>query len=120
MKSPRFPVVIATLALVACGACSASIPVPITGSHTRDEQTVPIPYPPPPARVAVVPPPPTEILDAVWVDGEWQWKGRRWVWTAGQWQAPLPGGYYAPPTVVRFEDGTIEYYAGTWKKAPTK
>lgn len=101
-------------------ACGASIPVPVTGSHTRDEQTVPIPYPPPPARVEVVTDVPKDMPGAVWVDGEWQWKGRRWVWSAGQWQQPLPGGYYAPPAVVRFEDGTLEYYAGTWKKAPGK
>ncbi|MEO7331583.1 MAG: hypothetical protein ABI193_23615, partial [Minicystis sp.] len=70
--------------------------------------------------VEVVPPAPKEILNAVWIDGEWQWKGRRWVWSAGQWQAPLVDGYYAPPTAVRFEDGTLEYYAGTWKTAPKK
>lgn len=101
-------------------ACGASIPVPVTGSHTRDEQTVPIPYPPPPARVEVVSDAPRDMPGAVWVDGEWQWKGRRWVWSPGQWQQPLPGGYYAPPAVVRFEDGTLEYYAGTWKKPPAK
>jgi hypothetical protein len=100
--------------------CASSIPVPETGSHTRDEQTIAIPYPPPPARVEVVPAMPKDIPGAVWVDGEWQWKGRRWVWSPGQWQAPLLGGYYAPPTVVRFEDGTLEYYAGTWKAGPAK
>ena len=101
-------------------ACSAEIPVPFTGSHTRNEEPIVIPYPPPPARVEVVPARPKDIPSAVWIDGEWQWKARRWVWAPGQWQAPVAGGYYAPPTTVRFEDGTLEFYAGTWKSAPTR
>jgi hypothetical protein len=99
-------------------ACGASVPVPKTGPHTNEEPVL-VPYPPPPARVEVIPSPPPNLKDPVWIDGEWQWKGRRWVWQPGQWELPYADGYYALPTTVRLADGTLVYYPGDWK-APRK
>jgi hypothetical protein len=100
-------------------ACGSSVPVPKTGPHTNEEPVL-VPYPPPPARVEVIPSPPKDLKNPVWVDGEWQWKGRRWVWQAGQWELPYPDGYYAPPATVRLADGTLVYYSGDWKAASKK
>ena len=79
-----------------------------------------MPYPPPPARVEAIPSPPKDMKDPVWVDGEWQWRGRRWVWQPGQWELPYRDGYYAPPATVRLSDGSLVYYAGDWKAASKK
>jgi hypothetical protein len=70
-------------------------------------------YPPPPARIEFVPPPPAK--GAVWIDGEWVWQGRRWAWRIGRWVQPPPGARYSPWTVVRGDDGTTFYAAGTWR-----
>ena len=104
---------IALYVLLSTPSCSKSLPVPTTGSHAGDEPTV-VPYPPPPARVEVVPPPPPALKGAVWIDGEWQWKGRRWVWQRGQWEVPYPGAYYAPSATVRLSDGTLAWFGGAW------
>ena len=102
----------AALALAGCGG---GIPTPVTGPHVGEEAMV-IPYPPPPAKVEVVPPAPKELKRPVWVDGEWQWRGRRWVWQPGQWQEQVAGFYYAPSTAVRLADGTLVLFTGKWKE----
>jgi WXXGXW repeat (2 copies) len=111
-------IVLATGGLAGCGAGSI-LPGPKTGPHVGEEPMI-VPYPPPPPHVEVVKDRSKEQVTWVWIDGEWQWKGRRWVWQAGRWQEPLPGGYYAPPITVRLGDGTLAYYAGTWKAAGKK
>jgi hypothetical protein len=104
-------VAILALALVACG--SNRLPVPPNGPHVDETPTL-VPYPPPPARVEIIPDPPKEMKNPVWIDGEWQWKGRRWVWQRGQWEMPLPGGYYAPSATVALSDGTLAWFPGKW------
>lgn len=114
---PRlFPGLALALAFSLSG-CSSGLPVPPRGPHTSDEAMV-VPYPPPPARVEVVPPPPPELAGAVWVDGEWQWRGRRWVWQRGLWEVPYPGSYYAPSATVRLADGRLMWFAGRWHFPP--
>jgi len=110
---------LAIVGVLALTACDQSIPTPRLGPHSNEEP-VTVPYPPPPAKVEVIPSPPQELKNPVWIDGEWQWKGRRWVWQAGQWELPAAGGYYAPPTTLRLADGTLLYYPGTWKEPAKK
>jgi hypothetical protein len=98
--------------VVAVG-CQSNLPVPATTSHAN-ELSIPVPYPPPPARAEVIPEMPIDMKSPVWVDGDWQWKGRRWVWQPGQWVVPYPGSLYAPPKAVRLSDGTIGWYPGKW------
>ena len=101
--------------LAALWACSGTpLPVPPSGPHKREALLTIVPYPPPAARVEIVPPPPREFADPVWIDGEWQWKGRRWVWQRGQWDIAHPGMYYAPSATVHLSDGTIAWYSGKW------
>ena len=86
--------------------------MPPSGPHTADEPAIAVPYPPPPARVEIVPPGGAD--KAVWIDGEWQWRSRRWVWLPGRWEVPYPGAYYAPATTVRRADGALVWFAGAW------
>jgi hypothetical protein len=103
--------------------CGARIPVPPSGPHAGDEPTF-VPYPPPAAKPEILPAPDPNAESAVWVDGEWEWKGTRWMWLSGRWETPYPGSYYAKPTVVRLPDGRLAWYRGTWHsndgRAPKK
>jgi WXXGXW repeat (2 copies) len=102
----------ASLAIFA--ACVGRLPhPPYAKQPTSALETVG--YPPPPARVEFVPLSPAR--GAVWIDGEWAWQGRRWAWRIGRWVEPPPGARYSPWTVVRGEDGTTYYAAGTWRDA---
>jgi hypothetical protein len=64
--------------------------------------------------VEILVPPPEDLDNPVWVDGEWQWRGRRWVWLAGRWEVPFQGAYYARATTVRRADGALVWFAGVW------
>lgn len=111
--------VVLALSLLSSG-CGSAIASPKLGPHYREEPLI-VPYPPPPARVETIPRMPREMKQkAVWIDGEWQWKGRRWIWQEGRWELPYPDGYFAPATTLRISDGTLYYYQGEWKKALPK
>ena len=100
--------------LILLAGCGASLPVPRTGPHSPDEPALVVPYPPPPAQVEVIQPPPEGLEKAVWIDGEWQWRSRRWVWLPGRWEVPYPDAYYAPAATVRRADGDLVSFAGVW------
>jgi hypothetical protein len=99
--------------LLLVAACSSRLPRP---NYTEQPTSalVEVDYPPPPARVAFVPVQPRS--DAVWVNGEWQWQGRRWAWKPGGWFVPPPGAAYARSVVVRRSDGKIFFAAGAWRR----
>lgn len=93
-------------------ACAKSLPIPVLGTHPPDcAAFVSVPYPPPPARVEIIPDKPRE--GAVWVDGEWIWRGRRWDWEIGGWVMP-PEGYFAPWVLVRRDDGSLYHARSRW------
>ena len=95
-------------------SCGAQLPVPPTGPHPAGSTNyVEVPFPPPAARVEVVPPHPREA-NAVWVDGEWSWQGKRWVWLPGGWVAPPAGAYFAPWLVYRLDSGRLLFAPGAW------
>jgi hypothetical protein len=95
-------------------ACNSTLPHPSYTAHTTSE-LVEVPFPPPPARVETVPDSPSS--GAVWIDGEWSWRGRRWSWKSGYW-APSPGDTtYSPWTMTRDLDGTVFFAPGTWRNA---
>ena len=106
----RAALLVITLGLV---SCRSSLPVPPTGPHVGS--AIEVPYPPPPARVEIIKDPPQKDTEMVWIDGEWEWRGRRWVWQIGEWQLPQPGAYYAPATTVRLSTGKLVWYPGSWE-----
>lgn len=108
-------VVFLSLSLVlALTACGSGLPVPKTGPHIGDTP-VSVPTPPPPGKVQVIGPPPAALKQPVWIDGEWDWNGRRWQWREGRWEEPK-GEYWAQAITVRFPDGALAHFKGIWKK----
>lgn len=75
-----------------------------------------VPYPPPPARPEWVPPRPDDAPpDTVWIDGEWEWRGRGYTWVRGRWVALPAGAGYALPVAVRNQDGVLYYAPGAFR-----
>ena len=112
------PLLLGALLASALGGCSSELPLPRTGPHLPEDIAVVVPYPPPPARPEVIPPKTADNL--VWVDGEWQWRSRRWVWLPGRWEPAYPDAYYAPATTVRRADGTLVWFTGVWHQTGKK
>lgn len=107
----------AALLVFLLAACSGRIPHPPYASHPPDA-LVEVDYPPPPARVESVPEQP--VKNAVWLNGEWSWTGRRWGWKPGGWVVVPEGAKYAKLALVRRSDGKLFSAQGTWRNAEGK
>ncbi len=105
-------VLCAALSLALLPACGFRVPKPPMGSAPADEM-VEVPYPPPAVRVEVVPPR-KGALD-VWVDGQWDWDGEVWQWTAGSWMEPPANAYFTPWKAERREDGQLFFARASWR-----
>lgn len=103
----------ALAAALAAAGCGPWMPLPETGTHEGD-QPVFVPEAPPAPHVEILPPEPEDEPDAVWVDGQWLFRARRWEWEPGRWEVPPPGGTYAPAAIVYLPDSRIAWYAGRW------
>jgi hypothetical protein len=86
--------------------------MPPHAEHPR-RAFIEVPYPPPAALVEVVPGAP-EDDGAVWVDGNWIWRGRYYVWQRGGWLLPSEGARYAPWQSLLAKDGRVVFAPGTW------
>jgi hypothetical protein len=95
-------------------SCGTRLPHPPYAPHPTSA-LVEVRFPPPPARAEAVPAQPSN--EAVWVDGEWQWRRRKWAWAPGSWVVVPPGGAFSPWTVVRDDNGTLFHAPGTWRNA---
>jgi hypothetical protein len=87
------------------------------GEHQGDDPQIVISMPPP-GNVEIVPAVPRDLKRAVWIDGEWDWTGRRWVWKEHGWQEAKAGLVYDPPVTRRLPDGRLVHFPGKWKKKP--
>jgi hypothetical protein len=105
------PHVMAALAL----ACGSRLPPPPLSAHVTSE-LIEVSFPPPPARVELVPEPPPAAA-AMWIDGEWTWRGRKWGWRAGYWTEGGAGLTYSPWQVTRDDAGTLYFAPGAWHDA---
>lgn len=65
-------------------------------------------YPPPPAHVEAVPVDPGK--PCVWVDGHYEWLGRRWQWQPGDWYIVAEGCHRAGPRLAWAPEGGALYY----------
>jgi hypothetical protein len=92
-------------------ACSGSVPRPLATSQPASAFR-PVPYPPPAAFVELVSEPPDG--DAVWVDGSWTFRAKRYIWQRGGWVKPEAGARYATWSLAFRDDGTIWFAPATW------
>lgn len=117
MRSEKTTLVVAVLVLwgapsvmSACG--TPSLPGPRLAAHTSSD-LVPVATPAPPAKVEIVPPRPRQV-GAVWIDGEWTYRGRRARWRRGRWVVPPDGARFAPWTQVRGPDAQLYFAPSKW------
>jgi hypothetical protein len=106
------PALLFSLAMI--HACSSSLRTPLLGPHADDAPQVAVEYPPPPARVERLPVDPG--APCVWVDGYWDWVGRRWEWRAGYWATPPEACHYSAPRLqwVDTAEGTLYFTLPRW------
>lgn len=102
--------------LCALPGCGSELRRAQLGSHpvSGSEPDI-VDFPPPPAEVEDVPPDPGP--PCVWVDGRWEYVGRRWEWQAGAWVNPSAACFYAPPVMVWLPSdgaGELYYLQGRW------
>ncbi len=103
------------LLLLLLAACGASLPAPSRTKHPLSAYAE-VPYPPPAALAETVPERP-EGSGAVWVDGEWVFHGKAFVWRRGGWVVPPPGSKFAPWHSWYRSDGRLMHASGTWYDA---
>jgi hypothetical protein len=104
---------LASVSLTACG--SASIPRPAYSAQLTGA-LVSVPHEPPPGRVEHAPVQPAGV-GVVWIDGEWDWHGKKWWWTPGRWVEPAGGETYSPWCTVRAPDGALYFAPAVWRDA---
>jgi hypothetical protein len=110
----RLALVFGATALISCGNLLPE-PKMADDDHLGEEPQVVLSMPPP-GKVEIVPRRPPELRNPVWIDGEWEWTGRRWVWKEHGWQEAPPGEVYEPPVTKRLPDGKLVHFPGAWKK----
>lgn len=103
-----------SVVLVVSAACGFDLPHPRYQRQPTSALT-PVPFPPPPARVEYVPAEPDQE-GVVWIDGEWEWKGRSWSWKRGRWVVPPSAtAEFSPWATIRSADGLLYIAQGTWR-----
>lgn len=108
------PIVIVSLTVAfASTGCAHSVPEPAYSAQPNGAFEE-VDSAPPPARVEMVPKRPAD-RGAVWIDGEWNWTGRRWAWQYGRWVVPPPGATYSQWATVRRSDGVLLFAPGKFR-----
>jgi hypothetical protein len=95
-------------------SCGSSLPEPEFAPQPQAEFEE-VESSPPPARAEIVPPRPRS--NAVWIDGEWSWDGRRWAWEYGRWVVAPRDARYAKWAAMRRADGILLVAPGSWRNA---
>jgi hypothetical protein len=91
--------------------CAGTLPGPTTTNHPS-ESYISVPYPPSGALAETVPPQPNST--ALWVDGDWVFRGRAYVWQRGGWVEVTSAASYAPSAVLYLPDGRLKFAPATW------
>ncbi|HUT34552.1 MAG TPA: YXWGXW repeat-containing protein [Planctomycetota bacterium] len=61
--------------------------------------------------------PPPRSQGQVWIDGYWNWNGRRYVWESGRWTAPPRAhAVWAAPRYEKHQKG-YRYTPGHWRES---
>jgi hypothetical protein len=98
--------------------CGASIPRP-TFVQVDAADYIEVPFQPPTPPPEYIPPRPRK--DAVWINGTWEWRTRRYLWRYGSWVVLPRGATYAQWTVVRRKgDGQVFFAPSSFRDASGK
>ena len=107
--------------VVFLAACSGTLPEPRMGDgEHQGEEPHTVNTMPPHGKVEIAPPAPPAMHNAVWIDGEWEWSGRRWTWKEHGWQEAPKDQVYELPVTKRLPDGRLVHFGGHWKKEPDR
>ncbi len=99
-------------------ACGVDVPPGPPKAPNSTGNYIEVPYPPPPGRIEYVPKRPND--KALWVDGEWRYRGRRWRWVPGSWFDVPAGARFAHWASTIRSDGVFMYASGEWMDANGK
>lgn len=105
-------VTVTILLVYAAMGCATQLPKPELLPSAADSY-VEVPYPPPAAAAEIVPARPTPA--AVWVDGQWSWRGRYFVWQRGGWVVPPKNAYFSRWSKRYGKDGALYFAEPTWR-----
>jgi len=110
--------VVGVVAVLASTACRDAVPrPPVAPLATSDYVAVPFPPRPPPPEYV----PPRPHRDAVWIDGSWEWRSRRYLWRYGTWLVVPKGLRYARWAMVRrAADGQLFFAPAGFRDANGK
>ena len=89
------------------------LPAEMTACSSRGNVSGPGPHPVPRSQARPAKP----FDDAVWIAGNWEWRGNEYVWKPGQWIDPEIGKP-ANSSNWKKSAGTKKWVAGYWKKTP--
>lgn len=108
----RLVVILGSALTFACGAPTVPEPARASNDQLQEEpRAVDVTHPPPAALPEIVPDAPS--VSAVWVDGQWAWQGRTWLWRRGGWVEP--GNLrLVPSRVVYDKTGTLSFERAIW------
>ena len=78
-----------------------------------EEYAQPVILPPPPPRYEY--PGYAPVVGAVWITGNWNWGGSRYIWIPGRWETPRSGHYWVPHRWERDGDHWRQH-GGRWER----
>jgi len=79
-----------------------------------------VPYPPPPAQVEETTAELAGRPECRWIDGHYEFRGRKWQWARGDWVIPPAGCSYAPRVLAWGADRQLYYTPPRWYRADGK
>jgi hypothetical protein len=68
---------------------------------------------PPAVLVERRPPPPAHA--SIWIEGHWQYSGKKYVWAKGRYERSRAGQHYVQPRWVKTDKG-FGFHAGYWER----
>lgn len=111
MTLRQWPLMLGVMSNLLLGACASVLPGPPRITHPQSAYEE-VPYPPPAALVEVVPPSPASL--SVWLDGDWRWQGKFYLWRRGGWVDVPSGSYFADWQSYYTGEGRLMFARSAW------
>jgi len=102
-----------TVLVLLSASLTGCMVVPVQEREPYYEEYAQPVMPPPPPRYEY--PSYAPVVGSVWISGNWNWGGSRYVWVPGRWETPRSGHYWLPHRWER--DGNHwRQHGGTWER----